>query len=332
VYCKSAGNVAISNCVFTGCDSAGYGGGINFNAGSGNCTVTDCTFSNNCALFGAGIACRASGITIVRSTFIKNLGKNYGYGIGVYSDNDCGITISNCTFSGNMVTNDTSSGGPGVYVKGTSRVVNCRFTDNWSTASGAMCLRGTASAENCTLISNSAQYSGAMSLDGNVTARNCLIAGTLSTNYGSVWLRNGATLENCTIVDNSSKNHVGGVYCYQTGLVVNCVIYSNTLFSGAVGNWYNTQPSSTAYTNCCTWPTNDLQGTGNITNNPVLVDYATGNYRLTAHSPCMDAGLNQNWMIEGKDLDGNPRLDRWRRIVDMGCYEHIAKGIMFSIH
>jgi hypothetical protein len=47
-------------------------------------------------------------------------------------------------------------------------------------------------------------------------------------------------------------------------------------------------------------------------------------YRLAAGSPCIDAGMNEDWMWGTVDLDGNPRIfyGRFSKTVDMGAYEY----------
>ena len=63
-------------------------------------------------------------------------------------------------------------------------------------------------------------------------------------------------------------------------------------------------------------------GNGNITNEPMFVDTNTGNYRLSAGSPCINAGNNQYapTNVTPVDLDGNLRI--WNATVDMGAYEY----------
>ena len=59
-------------------------------------------------------------------------------------------------------------------------------------------------------------------------------------------------------------------------------------------------------------------GGGNIGEDPLFVDAATANYRLTQSSPCIDAG--DNTTVEGyRDLDGNDRIAG--SAVDIGAYE-----------
>jgi len=43
-----------------------------------------------------------------------------------------------------------------------------------------------------------------------------------------------------------------------------------------------------------------------------------------------DAGANQAWMTGTVDLDRRSRIDRFSGLVDMGAYEYIPQGIMFS--
>ena len=56
-----------------------------------------------------------------------------------------------------------------------------------------------------------------------------------------------------------------------------------------------------------------------------------GNYRLNRNSPCINAGANQPWMDGAVELDGRRRIDRFSGQVDMGCYEYVGAGTMFSL-
>ena len=79
-------------------------------------------------------------------------------------------------------------------------------------------------------------------------------------------------------------------------------------------------------------------GDGNVGADPLFIangsDYGTnlvpGNYRLQANSPGVNTGTNVSWMNTAVDLDGKPRI-RYGR-VDMGCYETIYRGTIFSGH
>ena len=83
----------------------------------------------------------------------------------------------------------------------------------------------------------------------------------------------------------------------------------------------------TSFTNCCS---PGLSGQGNIATYPNFVDMVNSNYRLQKGSPCINAGLNLDWMAGSKDLDGHPRLDRLNGIVDIGAYEYLSHVTIFT--
>jgi len=66
----------------------------------------------------------------------------------------------------------------------------------------------------------------------------------------------------------------------------------------------------------CTTPTQP--GAGNITNEPLLLDWTGGNLRLQFNSPCINAGGNA-YIHTLEDLDGNERVKGGT--VDIGAYE-----------
>lgn len=112
--------------------------------------------------------------------------------------------------------------------------------------------------------------------------------------------------------------------------MVNSIIVSNTAPTGP--NWWTNSPSLGSYSlsNCCVTPTNGLTGANNITNPPVFVDFPAMNFRLAPSSPCINAGVNLDWMVNAVDLDGRLRLRDGR--VDIGCYEHIFNGTIFCVY
>jgi len=136
----------------------------------------------------------------------------------------------------------------------------------------------------------------------------------------------GGTIENNTIVGNSAVEDGGGLYlCGAT--IRNCIIWENTAPLGPQ-LWGPSQPS---YSCVEGWTGG---GQGNTTDNPEFLDprgadndpatYDDNNYRLSANSPCIDAGKNESWMSQAADLDGNPRIFYGVSsfTVDMGAYEH----------
>lgn len=223
--------------------------------------------------------------------------------------------VSNCVIVGNSA----YAYAGGVYF---CSVYNCLIASNSSSYGG-----GAASANlyNCTIISNStAQGGGAYGCN----LYNCLIAYNSASHGGGV---NGNNLYNCTVVSNYTTTTGGGVR--NCPIVCNSIVYFNTSPDG--NNW-KLSAGTFGFTNSCTFPTPSGAGitwTTGTTNDPQLVNKDTGNFRLSNTSPCINTGTNFPWMSDpadgrSKDLDGRPRLRDGG--VDMGCYEHISKGTVFS--
>ena len=76
---------------------------------------------------------------------------------------------------------------------------------------------------------------------------------------------------------------------------------------------------------CCT--TAVSANSHNITNAPLLIDPAGGNFRLQSNSPCINAGKNA-YVFSGTDLDGNPRIVGGT--VDIGAYEFQTPASVIS--
>jgi len=239
--------------------------------------------------------------TVVNCTFSRNSAVDVGGGMSNY--NNSGPTVMNCTFSGNSAACD----GGGMDNENSSPMVsNCAFIGNSATGDswgGGMC--------------------NANESDPTVT--------------------------NCTFSGNSAYMG-GGMYndTYDEGsnpTLTNCILWGNTAPTGP--QIYSEAGSSPTISYC------DVQGgytgTGNINADPCFVD-ADGpdnivgteddNLRLSAGSPCIDAGDNTTVPPDTADLDGDGNtaepipwdLDGRPRvidgdcngtdIVDMGAYEY----------
>ena len=211
----------------------------------------------------------------------------------------------------------------GVFCEPSAVLSNSVLIDNSANDEGGGAYAGTF--YNCVLIYNSARNFGGGA--DAATLHSCALidnwagngGGThYSTLYNSVLTGNsanqgggasGGALYNCTLIGNSVSGDFGyGGGTYE-GMLYNCIVYYNTATNGP--NFY-----SGTLNYCCTTP--DPGGVGNITNDP-LFNYAGGNLRLQSNSPCVNTGINQDWMAGSTDLDGNPRIRRSR--VDMGAYE-----------
>ncbi|MCC6582015.1 MAG: hypothetical protein IT440_16410, partial [Phycisphaeraceae bacterium] len=114
----------------------------------------------------------------------------------------------------------------------------------------------------------------------------------------------------CTIVDNR-----GGTAGCLDSAAYSSIVFGNTDDEGNTSNWsFVREPERMFY--CCTVPL-PSDGT-NIATNPQFVGGAHG-YRLKYSSPCVDAGQNGGWMLDGTDLDGQARI--FNAKTDIGAYE-----------
>jgi hypothetical protein len=247
-------------------------------------------------------------------------------GGGAYLEN--GLTLKNSVIARNISLRDSTTidfGGGGVR-SGGGIVQNCIIEENRSGYAGGG------------IIQDSESSATVISLV-NCLIRNNLVYGANGGRGGGVLFENNAGLIqifNCTIVSNYAQTHGGGLYNAigdtYIAVVENTIIYGNTCGTAAYSNYYNTSTKS-VYSNCCFAPAMSIVYTNvnTITNNPQFVESSSGNYRLSRESPCVNAGANLDWLANSADLDGRSRIDRFSRIVDMGCYEYLPSGSMYLV-
>jgi hypothetical protein len=221
--------------------------------------------------------------TIKRCHFMNNYAAQGGAMTNTYSS----PTIINCTFSGNLC--DFSGGG--MYNDYSHPIVeSCVFYDNRTTilgGGGMYCGGSDPTITNCLFIDNGAPFGGGMY---NVAADPNIINCTFSNNYGGAW---GGGMQN----DAGANPRVTN--CILWGDIPDEISFSGTgtvTYSNVQGGW---------------------AGVGNINSDPKFADFEG---RLSADSPCIDAGKNDAVSSDiTSDLDGNPRIINGT--VDMGAYE-----------
>src|SRR5262249_25691748 len=112
---------------------------------------------------------------------------------------------------------------------------------------------------------------------------------------------------------NSAHSGGGGVYGSTDGKYYNCILYYNSALSGS------NYSAGVGYNYCCTTPS---AGFSTITNAPLFLDQAGGNFRLQPNSRCINAG-NNSYAV-GTDLDFKARIAGGT--VDIGAFEYIGQA------
>ena len=118
--------------------------------------------------------------------------------------------------------------------------------------------------------------------------------------------QNNAYLYNCTIAGNTAAAAENADLLMVEGTAKNNIAVAATVSGGTSAN--------------------------NLFNvNPNFKNALTGNFRLSAGSPAIDAGDNAalSGLSASRDLDGNDRIKR--KVVDIGCYEYNGAGFSISM-
>ncbi len=247
---------------------------------------------------------RLEGFTIAGGgTFLSGTFPYERNGGGVYLTG--GASISNC-----VVKNNSAYEGGGIYILYSGYTFNSAIESNYASAGGGgvrFTDAGASAVRNSRIVGNTSPNAGGVHIYHSGRLQNCLIADNVgSQNTGGVfvdWGSQGAFIENCTIAGNSAPVYGGIGHVVNGPTVRNSIIYGN---SG--GNW---SAGSFSYSDTTPLPS----GAGNISGDPLFAD---GAYRISALSPCANAGQN-SYVIGDADLDGNSRIVSG--VVDMGAYE-----------
>jgi len=287
----------VSNCVIVNCAADYAGGGVLMGQPS---SLLNCRIEGNSQTYaagggGGGVACDVD--SIIRDCTIRgNFAIYDGGGVKAYAD----IQIYNSTISENGSVGNRYGGG--IYTDFGGIVSNCTIANNYATNA---------------IVGGIACWGSGMKL------YNCLIAGNSTPSYAGGLLAGEATeIYNCTVAGNSGSPG-GGIYVAPATVTIPCVI--NTIVYSNTTDDINF--ATTGFTNSCL---PGLSGNGNIGGPPKFVDTANGNYRLQPDSPCINAGLNQDWMTGSLDLDDRPRI--CSGTVDMGAFEfYVPAGTVVTI-
>jgi hypothetical protein len=341
-YCTIAGNTStnnqgggiwfqrltLKNSIVSGNTAGLNGGGLYSYV---RATISDCIITHNTALAGGGIY---SGNRInmdnTRLEYNKTVGTSGGGGGGIYAQGSGDpSTITGCIISNNETTHQAG----GVYIGKRTTMTNCTVSSNKSLYDGG----GIKAAKSSTKAAEHVYIIGCVFENNEVTAGN----------GGGVALEK-STMLNCLIVNNKASGSGGGVRLTgdSSGEGINSYVYNTTIVNNTAGNGGGISANNGGmFQNCIIWNNKagsnpgDVSGgkgtytlyreatatNGNINSNPLFINLDNGDFRLSAGSPAIDAGLAVTTQQAGitvlsTDLAGAVRING--AAVDMGAYEY----------
>ncbi len=193
---------------------------------------------------------------------------------------------------------------------------------------------------NSSISGNTAMWGGGLFMCDGIIENNTIAANSAGNGYGGGICDCDGPIRNNRITDNSAGE--GGAIAVCGGDILCNTIAGNSALYGALFDCFGT------ISNCVIWANATLQlkmcpavvsfccvedwtggGEGNLSEDPRFVDadgpdndpgtHEDNDYRLLPHSPCVDAGNNEDWMGTALDLDACPRIVHG--IADIGAYE-----------
>src|SRR3990172_2428126 len=330
-------NITIENCEF-GNNSAAGGGGARVHSDSGDVTLNNNTFTDNSG-GGASVGNESGDITLTDNTFTDNFADSSGGGATV--DTELGnVTLTNNTFTDNSA--DSDGGGADVFAAGNVTLTDNTFTDNSADSDGGGASVETFSGD-VTLTNNifdnhsvGSRGGGAfIDNDEGITTltNNSFTNNSAPSNGGGVRVQaqlGDVTLTNNTFTNNSTDSNGGGLWVSliddtTTLNIFNNIIRGNTATgdgddtyvldddnSNDIGSSLNlfTNDFSDFFSDCESRPlfcTSNITEGGNIDEDPLFVDGASGDVHLREGSPCIDVGNPAAPALPDTDFEGDPR-------------------------
>jgi hypothetical protein len=335
---------------------------VSFQSGEGaKAVLTGFTLRNglatNLGSDGGGVFISGASPTVQNNIITANQACG---GAGVYITAGSPVIRSN-TITKNSQTGCAGDGGAGIYVLGgtSPSIIANKITSNTQCCGdgGGIFINGTLSpvVMNNIIMSNVSSGSGGgiaiinqadVQLVQNLIARNQAASGagvywSVPENSTGLMVNNtvhGNTLtQTCTLCQGSSLYLEG---FYSSMILENNLflgtrnqdsLYCDTTYGSDVPTLIDNDAwspgSSAGFGGGCAGQAGQ---SGNITADPLLVDTAHNNYRLSTGSPAIDVGDNNTPDLPQKDLGGGQRIVNGNggpiAIVDMGVYEYVPQA------
>ena len=212
-----------------------------------------------------------------------------------------GIVISDGYADGSEAPDNT---GGGIYNSADNIVVaNCIIRDNYAKGGGGITNTRVGKPTNNIEIRNSAfinnkadEGAGIGNWDAPTSIDHCVFAADSATGMGGAvynWGANSdAYITHCTFYANAAGDSAlgGAVHSRASGIytdIINCIFWDN---SSDIGYGSETHGSVTRVYYSDLQQTDYIQGSDNISEDPMFIDSPSFNFSLTEGSPCIDAG------------------------------------------
>ena len=283
ITCSSP--IGISNCVITD-NRADFGGGIYCTGGAAPHISGNLITRNTVTTFGGGIDCENGSLAIIEGNVISYNTSPTFCGAGIQ------LLQSSATVVGNRIEYNTAyfaSAGIDTNTSGTSGGKDCSPTISNNIFRGNVVTKQPVSL---------ADGGAALWTFGGspLVTNNTFVDNRAGSTGSTIWLQNSTgKFANNILAFNSS-----GIYGFPA---IGTPIFTNNCFYGNTGYNYSGVPA----------------GTNDVLSDPLLADWANGDYHLTAASPCINKGWNGAPGLQPMDFDGEARINRG--IVDIGADE-----------
>lgn len=297
IYITRNSNAVIENCIVR--DNNGFiGGGIVVIGGS-SATISDCLIETNFSQeHGAGIHVTQTS-TLNMEDVVVRANEATLFGGGVHGNEQSQLNLNRVQIVENRGGN---GGGLSVRTEAFCRLENVDIIDNWTESSGGgiYSAYGSGHATDCTITGNVAESEagGVYASGGTFEFERCLISENTSDASGSIFifLAEGS-FTNCTIANNIVNESAEIRMANGILSMLNTILWNDERPAVITTD---DDPDTLSIHYCDISGGEDgliLQdddvvewGDANINADPQFADPDEGDYRLTAESPCIDAG------------------------------------------